>query len=154
MYVMPGLIDLHVHQGAQQKAPESEYYNKLWLAHGVTTVRGVPFGELRVLGVREEARAARTRSPRRAMVDFSAPGRAAGGGAGRSHTPERGARLGALGARAGGDGLKVGAERPDLMAALLDEAKKHGLGSHGAPAADRRRADERRRRDASSGSAP
>ena len=27
------------------------------------------------------------------------------------------------------DGLKVGAERPDLMAALLDEAKKLGLGS-------------------------
>jgi hypothetical protein len=25
MYVMPGLIDLHVHQGTQQKARESEY---------------------------------------------------------------------------------------------------------------------------------
>ena len=27
------------------------------------------------------------------------------------------------------DGLKLGAERPEIMAALLDEAKKHGLGS-------------------------
>ena len=43
MYMMPGLVDLHVHQGTQQKAPESEYYNKLWLAHGITAVRGVPF---------------------------------------------------------------------------------------------------------------
>jgi len=44
MYVMPGLVDVHVHQGTPQKAPESEYYNKLWLMHGITTVRGVPFG--------------------------------------------------------------------------------------------------------------
>ena len=29
----------------------------------------------------------------------------------------------------GVDGLKLGAERPDIMAALLDEAKKLGLGS-------------------------
>jgi imidazolonepropionase-like amidohydrolase len=43
MYVLPGLIDLHVHQGTKQKAPDSEYYNKLWLAHGITSVRGVPF---------------------------------------------------------------------------------------------------------------
>jgi len=42
MYVMPGLVDLHVHQGTKQKAPDSEYYNKLWMAHGITTVRGVP----------------------------------------------------------------------------------------------------------------
>ena len=38
MYVMPGLVDVHVHQGTTQKAPESEYYNKLWLMHGITTV--------------------------------------------------------------------------------------------------------------------
>lgn len=32
-------------------------------------------------------------------------------------------------AQNGADGLKLGAERPDIMAALLDEAKKAGLGS-------------------------
>ena len=39
MYMMPGLVDLHVHQGTPQKAPESEYYNKLWLANGITHFR-------------------------------------------------------------------------------------------------------------------
>src|ERR1700722_18692487 len=38
MYLMPGFVDTHVHYGDAQKAPEAEYVNKLWLAHGVTTV--------------------------------------------------------------------------------------------------------------------
>ena len=55
LYVLPGLVDVHVHQGTQQKAPDSEYYNKLWLAHGITTVRGVPFASFDYL-VKEKAR--------------------------------------------------------------------------------------------------
>ncbi len=55
MYVMPGLVDLHVHQGTRQKAPDSEYYNKLWLGHGITTVRGVRLRQLRLFGEREGA---------------------------------------------------------------------------------------------------
>ena len=43
-YVMPGFIDLHVHAGGSPKNPDAEYAYKLWLAHGVTTVRGVPIG--------------------------------------------------------------------------------------------------------------
>jgi hypothetical protein len=42
MYVTPGFIDAHVHAGGAPKNPEAEYPFKLWLAHGVTTVRGVP----------------------------------------------------------------------------------------------------------------
>ena len=44
MYVLPGFIDLHVHAGGPPKNPSAEYAYKLWLAHGVTTVRGVPLG--------------------------------------------------------------------------------------------------------------
>ena len=43
MYVLPGLVDLHAHTGGPPKSPNSEYGYKLWLGHGVTTVRGVPF---------------------------------------------------------------------------------------------------------------
>ena len=39
MWVMPGLVDEHVH--AQQGGTPLTYAYKLWLAHGVTTVRGV-----------------------------------------------------------------------------------------------------------------
>ena len=43
MYVLPGFIDVHGHNGDDGKAPQPSYGYKLWLAHGVTTVRGVSF---------------------------------------------------------------------------------------------------------------
>ena len=46
MYLLPGFVDTHVHYGDAKKAPDAEYVNKLWLASGVTTVRGVPAGPL------------------------------------------------------------------------------------------------------------
>ncbi|CAN5884459.1 hypothetical protein BH24ACI5_BH24ACI5_23480 [soil metagenome] len=38
---MPGFVNLHAHLGDTRKAPEAEYVYKLYLAHGVTTIRGV-----------------------------------------------------------------------------------------------------------------
>ena len=46
MYVLPGFVDLHIHSGNQFKAPDAEYTYKLWLAHGITTVRGVALGPM------------------------------------------------------------------------------------------------------------
>ncbi|MGH9674267.1 MAG: amidohydrolase family protein, partial [Bryobacteraceae bacterium] len=43
-YLLPGFVDCHVRAGGAPKAPDAEYAYKLWLAHGVTTVRGVPAG--------------------------------------------------------------------------------------------------------------
>ncbi|MGN0096865.1 MAG: amidohydrolase family protein [Corynebacterium sp.] len=40
-FVMPGLVDSHVHIGNPDQAPSADYVYKLWLAHGVTTVREV-----------------------------------------------------------------------------------------------------------------
>src|SRR5699024_10407299 len=45
MYVMPGFVDIHVHTGGKPKVPNAEYTYKLWMGHGITTVRGVSFGE-------------------------------------------------------------------------------------------------------------
>jgi hypothetical protein len=41
MYVLPGFVDVHGHNGDPDKAPNASYGYRLWLAHGVTTVRGV-----------------------------------------------------------------------------------------------------------------
>ncbi|MFZ5999163.1 MAG: amidohydrolase family protein, partial [Bacteroidota bacterium] len=38
MYLMPGFVDMHGHIGGGQ-APIAEYVYKLWMAHGVTTIR-------------------------------------------------------------------------------------------------------------------
>src|SRR5690554_2412835 len=38
-YVLPGFIDMHGHLGGNAQGTPAEYVQKLWLAHGVTTVR-------------------------------------------------------------------------------------------------------------------
>ncbi len=38
-YVLPGFVDLHGHLGGKAQGTPAEYVLKLWLAHGVTTVR-------------------------------------------------------------------------------------------------------------------
>lgn len=39
MYIMPGFVDTHAHIGGVNQGVSAEYVYKLWLAHGVTTVR-------------------------------------------------------------------------------------------------------------------
>ena len=73
MYVMPGLIDLHVHTGGVPKAPEAEYVYKLWLANGITTVRGVPTGSLD-WSLSEKARSARNEIVAPHIVSYHRPG--------------------------------------------------------------------------------
>ena len=126
LYVMPGIVDLHVHQGTKQKAPDSEYYNKLWLAHGITTVRGVPFASY-AYSIGEKRRSEKNEITAPRYYVYQRPG--TGWGRGQVRNPEQAREWVRWLAQHGGDGLKLGAERPDIMAALLDEAKKLGLGS-------------------------
>ena len=78
MYVLPGFVDLHVHQGTQQKAAESEYYNKLWLMHGITTVRGVPFASFDY-SIKEKQRSARNEITAPRYFVYQRPGTGWGG---------------------------------------------------------------------------
>ena len=94
MYVMPGFVDLHVHAGGAPKNADAEYAYKLWLAHGVTTVRGVPLAGQRVHRQREGAQR-EERDRRAAHLQLSAAGIGMERRR-RRHTRE-GARVGALG---------------------------------------------------------
>jgi len=38
-YLLPGLIDMHGHIGGSGQGTPAEYVFKLWMAHGITTVR-------------------------------------------------------------------------------------------------------------------
>ena len=53
MYVMPGLIDVHIHINANKDVP-AEYIYKLLLGHGVTTVRTFNVGNDDPKGMVEE----------------------------------------------------------------------------------------------------
>lgn len=39
MFLMPGFIDMHAHIGGAEKGSDADYVFKLWMAHGVTTIR-------------------------------------------------------------------------------------------------------------------
>jgi imidazolonepropionase-like amidohydrolase len=126
MYVMPGFIDNHVHAGEAPKNPDAEYPYKLWMAHGVTTVRGVPLGD-NAFSVREKERSARNEIVAPRIYNYQRPGN--GWDKGSVDTPEAARDWVRWAAANGVDGMKLGANRPEITAALLDEAKKHGLGS-------------------------
>ena len=121
MYLLPGFIDMHAHLGAPNKAPEAEYVYKLWLAHGVTTVRGVPLARNDfTLGEQRRSQKNEIVAPR--IINFQRP-------PGNLQTPDE-ARQWVQQARLNGiEGLKLGAYRPEIMAALLDEARKLRMGS-------------------------
>jgi imidazolonepropionase-like amidohydrolase len=133
MYVLPGFIDMHVHTGGVPKAPQAEYVYKLWLAHGVTTVRGVPFGDFD-WSLGEKALSARNEIVAPRMVSYHRPGTGKGWKGGPINSPEAARAWVRWAARQrvdgqGIDGLKLGAHDPEVMKALLDEAKRHNLGT-------------------------
>lgn len=127
-WVLPGFIDAHAHIGFPQQvrhgpAAPSDYVYKLWLAHGVTTVREV--GSVNGLGwTLEQARQAQAgeiAAPRIVpYAIFPLPE--------YFHlTPEQArAWMGAV-ARAGARGVKFLGAQPEVMKAALDEAKQLGL---------------------------
>ncbi|HSG09093.1 MAG TPA: amidohydrolase family protein [Longimicrobiales bacterium] len=131
MYVMPGLVDMHVHTGGGGKAPQAEYTYKLWMGNGITTTRGVPHGEFE-WQLREKARSERNDIVAPRLFAYARPGTGEGWGGKPLDTPEA-ARAWVQWAAAqridgaGIDGLKLGAQDPEIMEALIDEAHELGL---------------------------
>ena len=39
MYLLPGLIDMHGHIGGKSQGADPDYVFKLWMGHGITTIR-------------------------------------------------------------------------------------------------------------------
>ncbi|HVS14786.1 MAG TPA: amidohydrolase [Thermoanaerobaculia bacterium] len=127
-FVMPGIIDLHVHTGGVPKAPEAEYVYKLWLGHGITTVRGVPTGPLE-WDLAERERSAKNEIVAPRIVSYQRPGSGKEWKDRKIRTPEDARAWVRYAKEMGVEGLKLGAQEPAIMAALLDEANKLGMGS-------------------------
>ena len=127
-YVMPGIIDMHTHTGGATKAPEAEYSYKLWLGHGITTVRGVPSSSFE-FSVAEKQRSARNEIVAPRIFAYQRPGSGERYEDEKILTPEQAREWVRYAARQGADGLKLGAYRPAIMEALLQEAREQDLGS-------------------------
>ena len=133
MYVLPGFINAHAHiadagQGKVGDVPPAEYVYKLWLGHGITTVREAgSFNGLRwTLNEKRRSAAHEIVAPRIAAyagfpVEVDTPGGVS--------TPEEARRWVDAIAAAGADGIKFVGSPPDIMQAALAEAKIKGLRS-------------------------
>ncbi len=131
MYLMPGFVDMHSHTGGDQTEDNSEYVYKLWLAHGVTTSRGVNHGEF-WWQLQEKANAEKNDIVAPRLFVYARPGQ--GWDQGPADTPEKArewVRWAAAqevdGAKI--DGLKLTSLDPEIMEAIVDEAHQHGLGT-------------------------
>jgi len=120
MYILPGFVDMHAHLGDPRKAPEAEYCYKLWLGHGVTTVRGVGLADNEFTLVEKE-RSARNEIVAPRIFNYQRPG--------NPRTPEEARQWVREAPGKGIDGLKLGAYPPDIMQALCEEAAAQGLGT-------------------------
>ena len=127
-YVMPGIVDMHVHTGGSTKAPEAEYSYKLWMGHGITTTRGVPHSSLE-FSLSEKARSARNEIVAPRMFAYHTLGSGEEYEDQKILTPEQAREWVRFLAKQGADGLTLGSHRPAIMAALIDEAKKNGMGT-------------------------
>src|SRR5690606_23497627 len=127
MYILPGFVDLHAHIGGGQQGTPAEYVYKLWLAHGVTTIRDPGSGNGVDWTLTSRERSARNEITAPRVFVYVRPG--AGWNGGAVDTPEKARAYVRWAKEKGVDGFKLGSHDPEVMEALLDEAKKLGLGS-------------------------
>ena len=127
MYVLPGLVDTHAHTGGRQQGTPAEYVYKLWLGHGVTTIRDPGSGNGVDWTLESRARSAANEIVAPRVFVYVRPG--AGWDGGPINTPEAAREWVRWAAKKGVDGLKLGSYDPEIMAALIDEATKNGLGT-------------------------
>jgi len=161
MYVLPGFVDCHAHIGRAVTGAPAEFVYKLWLAHGVTTIREPGSFNGIDWTLRERERSAQNAIVAPRIFVYVEPSldqgpRAAVGLAGGvpSFRPPKGGgtpsvttearrdgpppplTIGGMAeyvdwaAKKGVDGFKlVSTLDPDIVAPLLEEARKHQLGS-------------------------
>ncbi|MCH2456155.1 MAG: amidohydrolase, partial [Idiomarina sp.] len=125
-YIMPGFIDMHAHIGGSAEGIPAEYVLKLWLGHGITTIRepGSFNGLDWVQWHQEQAQDNDIASPR--IVPY------VGFGQGWEE-PIYGAEQARDWVRyikdKGAAGIKFFGASRKVMEAALDEANKQGLGT-------------------------
>ena len=129
MFVMPGFTDMHVHLPGPDKAPDASYAYKLWLAHGVTTVRGVPLASNET-SVSEKGRSARNEIAAPRIFNYQTPG--SGWTGGSIDSVAKAQAWVAWAAKNGVDGIKffnAPNETPEIFTALIEAAHKNGMGT-------------------------
>jgi hypothetical protein len=126
MFALPGFIDMHGHIGGTEQGTPAEYVFKLWMAHGITTIRDPSAGNGLdwVLDEKRKSAANTITAPR--IFAYTAFGQG-------SKTPivnaEQARAWVQQNAKNGADGIKFFGAPPEVMDAAIRENKKLGLRS-------------------------
>lgn len=126
MFILPGFIDMHGHIGGQSQGTPAEYVFKLWMAHGITTVRdpGSFNGLDWVLDQKEKSTKNLITAPRLyAYTSFGMGSKQPINNATQAIEWVRD------NAKKGADGIKFFGASPEVMDAAIRENKKLGLRS-------------------------
>ncbi|MBC6607094.1 amidohydrolase family protein [Hymenobacter sp. BT188] len=125
MYLLPGFVDTHAHIG-NNNGSDASYVYKLWMAHGVTTIREPSAGNGLVWTLEQKKKSAQNTitAPRiRAYTRFGM------GSKQPISTPQQARDWVRQNAKAGADGIKFFGAAPEIMQAAAAENKKLGLKS-------------------------
>jgi imidazolonepropionase-like amidohydrolase len=125
-YVLPGFIDMHGHLGGSAKDVPAEYVLKLWLSHGITTVREPGSFQGLEWTVRQQQLSERNAIAAPRIIPY------VGFGMGRDKpfsTPQDVKQWVDEVAKKGARGIKFFGARPDLIKAAIERAQKHKMGT-------------------------
>lgn len=126
MYALPGLIDMHGHIGGTAQGTPAEYVFKLWMAHGITTIRDPSAGNGLdwVLEHKRKSAANSITAPR--IFAYTSFGQ---GNRGPITNAEQARNWVRENAKKGADGIKFFGASPEVMDAAVRENKALGLRS-------------------------
>ena len=125
-FVLPGFVDMHGHIGGRWQGAGGEYVFKLWMAHGITTIRDPSCGNGLdwVLKHKKLSEQNKITAPR--IQAYTAFGM---GELDPISTPEQARKWVRDNAAKGADGIKFFGLPPKIFAAALDENETLGKGS-------------------------
>lgn len=124
-YILPGFIDMHGHIGGVAQGADWDYVFRLWLAHGITTVRE-PSGRGIAYALDLKERSAKNEIVAPRILAYTGFGQ---GSKNPIDTPEAAREWVRDNAKKGADGIKFFGAEPEIMKAALEENKKLGLRS-------------------------
>lgn len=125
MYLLPGFVDSHAHIGGVSQGAEPEYVFRLWMGHGITTVRepsgrGVHF----TVDLKERSAKNSILAPRiKAYTGFGE------GSKTPISTPQQAIEWVQQNKKNGADGIKFFGSEPEILDAAIRENKRIGLRS-------------------------
>jgi hypothetical protein len=126
MYVLPGFIDMHGHIGGNEQGTPAEYVFKLWMAHGITTIRDPSCGNGLEWVLDQKQKSARNEITAPRIYAYTVFGQGANQPIGKAEEAVEWVRENA---KKGADGIKFFGAPPQVMDAALRENKKLGLRS-------------------------